>query len=135
MTEITPEKVIAEIRTLAQERPDFVYIDQRYEYETEEEREEGFHACGYAGYTAGSTLGEGCIVGQALSRLGVDEETLLYHDGASGNNVVARLSDDWASPANSDAYRWIKMVQRQQDDGSAWGDAVSYASFIYPEVK
>lgn len=105
--------LIAEVRRLAQDNPDFVYpTNKRHEgpscvYNPEE---------GIYGRPA-------CIFGQAFINLGspVDEDPKL---GAGSIECVCTKK---GIQFNSFQGAWISAVQRNQDSGIAWGAALDKA--------
>lgn len=70
-----------------------------------------------------------CIVGRALSELGVDIETLQRFDNWLGNGseaidtVVRDLPQIFECDSNSALY-YIRDAQSDQDSGVPWGQAV-----------
>lgn len=118
MTEydFTLEDIRREVLAIADERPDFVYTAQK-------EREGlGVGAsCSYTGARLHSTDGEACIYGQALTRLGVPQDTLM---GLS-TNIVSLLSSKFGLDVhNIDYDDALRLVQFAQDAGTPWGEAV-----------
>lgn len=114
--DFTPADVEREVRALAAERPDFVYTAQV-------SADPNDVMCGYAGEQSNSTNGEGCIVGQALQRLGVSKMELLALDG----EIATRVIEDITGMILADNTRWVRAVQAFQDMGMSWGGAVSFA--------
>ena len=110
MTPFTSADVVAQVRALAQERPDYVYQRPLGNPETE------------CSYLTGAD-GQGCIMGQALTRLGVSIEALSTIEG---ENVMAALPRLAVRTTPSDGW-WLRAVQEQQDHGSTWGQAVRRA--------
>lgn len=115
---ITSAQVVAEVRKLAEERPDFVYRSQPGSSPD----------CSYLGaympeegepYT-----GEGCIVGQALTRLGVDETALRTVEGQGARGALVDLGIQ-CSQVDLD---WLSEVQSYQDDHRSWRQSVLWAS-------
>lgn len=122
--DFTPEDVEREIRALAEERPDFVYTAQ-----VSDDPDDVM--CGYVGEQAHSTKGEGCIVGQALQRLGVTEGDLLAFDGSTATLVI----QEFTGQDDQESVRWARAVQAQQDQGVSWGDAISFAAATTEEER
>lgn len=110
--------VVAEVRKLAQERPDFVYTDQT----TIES------SCSYVYDSIGSGTGEGCIVGQALNRLGVDKTTLIQFDEAEDGSgwpagyVLEQLIPNKTTEGD---VKILNRIQMKQDFGSTWKESVN----------
>ena len=124
----TMQDVVSEVRKLAQERPDFNYIKQAA-------RGANDSGCSYTG--ASQTFpneGEGCIVGQALQRLGVPRERLLLHEGAAGGHVAARLAEV-EGDVRSPEYYWLDHAQSAQDMGFTWSGAVALADGDFIKVE
>ena len=68
--------------------------------------------------------GPGCIVGHVLTQLGVDPDTLQQHEGDSAFHL---LMEDEVYPTTLEAARILSDVQRRQDEGFSWGEAVTSA--------
>lgn len=112
----TLEDLRREVLSIADERPGFVYTAQK-------EREGlGVGAsCSYTGARVNSTEGEACIYGQALTRLGVSQDTLM---GLS-TNIVFLLSIKFGLDVhNIDYDDALIRVQQAQDGGVPWGKAI-----------
>ena len=134
---VTLEQLEAAVREIAAERPDFVYTKQpaRQGYDCEGSE------CSYV--SAGISVdhqGEGCIVGQALMRIGFDKELLAEIQGG----VAQDIRDFLAHPVFQERFeglsqienlhdprnhrlRWLSRVQGAQDTGSSWEEAVKEA--------
>ena len=118
MTEydFTLEDLRREVLSIADERPGFVYTAQ-----TEREDLNTGSSCSYTGATLGSTKGEACIFGQALTRLGVSKDTLM----GTSTNIVSLLSGKFGLDVhNIDYDDALRRVQVAQDGGVPWGKAV-----------
>lgn len=116
MTNITASQIIEQVTALVQERPDFIY--------TEQKTQEPSNGCGYAGASMGSTEGEACIVGQALSRLGLSQHELLALDDVGGAILVLEFLD---IPATKQEEEFLFNIQFSQDYGESWQDSYNYA--------
>lgn len=116
---VTAEQVIAEVRRLAAEQPDFVYGAQ----------EGAGGNCSYFGCAIGDTSGQACIVGQALAGLNVDMSGLLETEktaaGVTAGGALRRRMVDVAY-TESEAS-WLTEVQYLQDADVPWGEAVAKA--------
>lgn len=101
--------VVSEIRKVAAEQPDFIYNDG------------SLTECLYTQNADGSP--GGCIVGRALMRLDVEEEDLVKNDGRFASRVLPELG------ISGDYYvmNWIDKVQKVQDVGDTWAEAVQAA--------
>lgn len=124
----TAEELLAEVLKLAEERPNFNYKNQL-----------GAVWQGHVGcfYTAGPSNGdgEGCIVGQALMRLGVDQCDLSPHEGKRASDVYYGLTERprreatgaWVVDSGEvGTLRKINLIQIGQDRGLSWGEALHY---------
>ena len=110
------EDLRREVLALADERPDFVYPTQK-----EREGVGSGEFCSYTGARLKSPEGEACIYGQALTRLGVSQDTLM---GLS-TNIVSLLSGKFGLDTyNIDYDDALIRVQKAQDGGVSWGKAV-----------
>ena len=134
---ITVDDVVREVRKLATEQPDFNYKNQ-------EGVDNGGMSCSYlAGMTStqykdsalsksGLTynearqlgmLGNRCIVGQALSKLGVSDETLLDFEEMGADYVVGSNVEP-SDEHNYSKLMWLLVVQSLQDEGNNWAESV-----------
>lgn len=114
--DFTLEDVRREVLALADERPDFVYTAQK-----EREGKNIGSSCSYTGAVLGSTVGEACIFGQALTRLGVPQEVLMDCSHSIGSLLYDDLDlDDY----DIDYAAAFTDVQQAQDYGTPWGKAV-----------
>ena len=115
---ITPKDVLQEMVSIAQDNPDFVYIDQ------------GAHApatlsvnCSYLGRAVGDPTGSACIVGRALSNLGVSDETLKSYENIPAGGMIPSLVSA-SSLSDVKMINIIDGIQEDQDAGMSWGDAI-----------
>ena len=134
---ITVDDVVQEVRKLATEQPDFNYKNQ-------EGVDNGGMSCSYlAGMTStqykdsalsksGLTysearskgiLGKGCIVGQALTRLGVPDEALYEYEHMGADYVVGSNVEP-SDEHNYSKLVWLLVVQSLQDGGNNWAESV-----------
>jgi hypothetical protein len=112
----TLDDVVAKVREVAAERPTYVYNNE-----------------GMSGYTSSCFYrhGEnrdrpGCIVGQALDRLGYVVPEMM-----EGSHATFVLHEIFGGPSDSeDRVRWVRNVQRAQDDGKTWAEAVEKADTV-----
>lgn len=122
MYDFTVKDVVREVRRLAEEKPDFVYTEQ-------EGCDNNLGACYYAS-ADGQGNGAGCIVGQALGRLGVSQKALEDLDGVEGAAVFTVLPTIIpVAPDDGGMLNWLSDVQTGQDIGYQWGTAVKSADF------
>jgi hypothetical protein len=111
----TLDDVVAKVREVAAERPTYVYNNE-----------------GMSEYTSSCFYrhGEnrdrpGCIVGQALDRLGYVVPTVM-----EGSHATSVLHEIFGVPSDSEIeakVRWVRNVQRAQDAGRSWAQAVKRA--------
>lgn len=118
------EDVVRKVRELAEEAPDFVYtkgpthIDGIWN--------------GGCKYAPDEQNPKGCIIGAALSALGVDTAGGGF-DAFEGLGVTALLRRIHLEPSEHQG-RWLERVQGHQDSGNTWGAAVAFAdTFGRPE--
>jgi len=116
-------EVVAQVRRLAAENPDFVYEKVKSKSSEDSPR------CLYTHNGKGS-----CIVGQAIlavddslySKLSDYDEGLIF--GYSATLVVHDLYPEEFEQDQGEMYAsWLNWVQRKQDDGWTWAQAVRYA--------
>lgn len=127
--DLSVAQVVEAVRKLAEERPDFAYWDQpeRKAWLKANGIDNGFARCSYLGayaprnaFDGGSEAsyeGEGCIVGQALSSLGVSDADLRSIEGEGAGFL----------PMRGGRSAWLIDVQVKQDAGLSWSDAVKHA--------
>ena len=113
----TVADVIEQVRALAAERPEFVYRSTS--------TDDGDHPS--CSYVTGAD-GQGCIIGQALMRLGVEEERLAdLEDSIPGGMGADTLLFRLLGRGYAEGEMWISAVQASQDTGIPWGKAVKIA--------
>lgn len=123
MDTITVNRVIEEVRKIANERPDFVYADQPLSTPTLQS-----NSCSYISASYGIPEGEGCIVGQALQKLGISEDALQEHEGYIASGVLIRLDiHDQEESEHTPELEWLDTVQSEQDTKKSWGEAIRVA--------
>ena len=113
---ITAKQILKTVKELAKENPDTVYVSPNDE--------------GLCFYTKGACSNgtEGCIIGQALVKLGVPKETLAELDEKS-QDITGLLRNldmvDLATFDDNDYLDELTKIQNRQDSGCSWGEAVS----------
>lgn len=117
----TLEDVIARVRALADEKPDFVY-----------QKPEGASICKYvAGKFSDDSARPDCIMARALHALGVSLKFLQCFEGAAVETVLGGMGLRW-EPETEQQSEWLRAVQYGQDNGMAWGNAVKESDLAYP---
>jgi hypothetical protein len=107
---ITDEKIMATLREVVAERPEFIY--------QKPPASEGHIAV--CRYVHGDV--PGCLIGHVLHRLGVSLETLSVHEGQPAQYLAGTLD------IGGDAVRWaLGAAQEAQDGGSTWHEALACA--------
>ena len=132
--DFTPMELVEAVRALAQEYPEAVY-----------EKPGENSVCLYSAGKADG--GVGCIVGQALKRLGCSDEYVSKLDrlDSCGIDHVAKRHfwpdlagwiDEWEE-ATEDVpeINWLSVVQMEQDSGHSWGAALETADIDQPLHK
>lgn len=101
------EKIIAEVRRLVAEKPEYVY-------------QQPFGMCVYVSGGCGS-----CLIGQALFNLGLIDASLerTIHNGATAFGLIEHLGLD----IENTELVWLRNVQFAQDSHAPWGEAVNHA--------
>lgn len=102
------------LREVAAERPEFVY---RNVDDPSSNRCLYFHSDGEPG----------CIFGVALHRLGVAREEF-----GESMNISYYLAQWFGGTEFDEAYYPFNNVQRSQDNGYTWGEAVRALDLYYP---
>jgi hypothetical protein len=115
-TLISEAQLIGAIRRVAAENPEYVYEGDRCTYRPNKDND-----CG-------------CLIGEALTRLGVQDGVLASID----KMPVGVATTLWGAEEVQTALRpyltpealnslWVYHVQRWQDGGSTWGEAIVLA--------
>ncbi len=117
---ITVDDVVNEVRSIATERPEFIYLEQPLENE-----ETRSTTCSYLSAGLYTDEGEGCIVGQALSKLGITDDELRRVENAGAADALIAVGVKGARDLRG--FHWLNSVQSQQDIGMPWGDAIAWA--------
>ena len=116
----TAADVVAQVRALAAERPDYVYPGA-----------DNPRGCSYVDDDLGSGKGQGCLIGQALQRLGVPRDWLREHGdwspGDNGGVTASVLLSHLEVAEDYTASRFLNTVQMHQDGGEPWRLAVEAA--------
>ena len=115
----SPDSIITTVREIADELPDFVYTRGLLPNE----------GCRYEADGHGD-----CIIGRALERLGVPIEHIRWLDTASQDGDGIAVFQIWHQPfwnvpktEEGKSIFWLSEVQREQDNGAPWGEAVRRA--------
>lgn len=109
----------AKVKEIGEANPDVLYSDIETELSGET-----VESCQYQINGAPA-----CIVGRALSELGVDIETLKEFDNLLGKgsetiNTVVHNRRDLFKCDSLDALWYTRDAQSEQDSGATWGVAV-----------
>jgi hypothetical protein len=100
--------VLNEVKKLAEEKPDFLYAPPNIGVK--------------CFYNKGSVLGpecDGCIIGQALQRLGWDDKKEMGFFGSVDNLLLTYIDS-----ITEDLCYELKCIQIKQDNGVVWGKCV-----------
>jgi len=89
-----------------------------YAYNLPVESGDDHPACFYRPTTRHDGTVSRCIIGEALSRLGMTDEELARHEGTAAYSVLFTLG------FGEDVKEYAHRVQRLQDRGSSWSEAV-----------
>jgi hypothetical protein len=107
---ITDEKIMATLREVVAERPEFIY-------QKPPASEGRVPVCRYVHGDV-----PGCLIGHVLHRLGVSLETLSVQEGQPAQHLTETLG------IGGDAVRWaMGAAQSVQDSGSTWSEALAGA--------
>ena len=110
---ITAKDVVAKVRELAAESPDFVYPTASRGNDVD------------CFYLPDERFGQpACIFGQALLALGADREVLARADSNPIGTPVNALLGDLGVIKDDDSADWFWTVQSKQDTRTPWGEAV-----------
>jgi hypothetical protein len=77
----------------------------------------------------------GCIVGTALTMLGIDLNTDEARRGGSIYELMRLLEDAEEAVATPGALRYMAYVQSAQDAGDTWGGAIAKAEERLPLLR
>ena len=108
---LTVTEVDTAIRVLAAESPDFIYNTRDGQPSV---------GCFYHKEILGDEPNKGCIFGQAFQRCGVDMDTV---GGDSIDRLWNATHGDGEEIDKTCPKEW-EDVQRIQDSGSTWGEAI-----------
>jgi len=125
MYNFTVSDVVREVRSIAEAEPDFVYIAQRDLQDT--------RMCSYVSAGIGLDFGRGCVVGQALEKLGVDRADLKVVEGETAIGAFMFLTG-YKYDRNGKSYldfQWLQRVQSLQDMGWSWSKSVRDADAMH----
>ena len=103
------KKLIKEVRRIASENPDFVYL-------------KGDEGCTYSGNQ--------CIFGIALNKLHPDVDLSKYDE--CGGIVINMVLDDLFYEDSMVHLNWCVTVQAEQDLGNSWSECIRTADEAYP---
>lgn len=115
---LTLDQFKEQVLKLAEENPDFVYLDQGFE---------DVIGCSYLGASLEDhTEGVGCIMGQAMTALGVSDDDLYAWEGLPIGTILNKpgLFSDVKDCSFERKTLFFERVQSSQDMGVAWGLAV-----------
>ena len=107
---VTEQDIINEVRRLAADNPDYIYVNPNGSE---------FSQCVYIHDGKGS-----CIVGRALVNNGFDPEKVAQYEGATADEMLVVLG---IKEAIDFGQVWLDRVQALQDNGTPWADAVEEA--------
>lgn len=148
---ITLETIVQEVRKLARENPKFIYnqqfklpdtidaggcsylagmTEESYEYYQQQGNLPGDVT--YEEAQQQGLIGQRCIVGQALSNLGVSDSFLKSYEGVGADYLVGSLTQRVIDVPKPSAQLWLAYVQGLQDKGYPWAEAVKIADEVYP---
>lgn len=120
---MTTPPIIQAVRDIAAARPDFQY--------TEQEGYESLKGCSYISVRPGSTQGEGCIIGQALSKVGIELDAVKKQEfnttSSPAVDTLATEFPEWFEGCGDNEINWLTIVQERQDNGERWATAVESA--------
>ena len=110
------QNLVDEVKKLAKEQPDFIYIPP------ESKEAGGWRVCYY---DKGNNC-SGCIFGQAISRINSTFSFVKYNPDNNGNTNIRRLIEDNIDVTDEDRclINWCTTVQNRQDKGYSWSEAV-----------
>ncbi|MEU2002011.1 hypothetical protein ACH47B_13050 [Rhodococcus sp. NPDC019627] len=111
--------LVAAVRELAAENPDYVYKNQGGQ------QAGGGTSCFYV-HDVGGKLCGGCLIGQGAIRAGEPIADVAAWDNADVADAQSVLPDSLSDRVRA----WAFQVQVKQDIGWAWGAAVKYADEI-----
>lgn len=112
----TFEELEREVRRIAAERADFVYV-----------RSGGNRYCMYLHYEDGVPVGD-CLFGQALINLGVEPASLVPLETKDIGRVMISLG----IKCSIRQFDWAYNLQQCQDKGMTWGECVRRADEEFP---
>ena len=118
---ISTAAIVREVRALAAERPEHIYYAPQRDN------------CSYVCDASGCTPEHGCIVGQALVRLGVPQALLAEIEVREGQDAISNMPPIVSNygvgvelVVEQEVY-WLSRVQAHQDRAVPWGESVALA--------
>lgn len=114
---------VKEVIQVAQATPEYKYVGP--------EDERGDTECLYVHPATPDTPEcPGCIMGVVLHNLGIPLDVLRNYEYIR----IPRVLTDFVE-SNPHVVMWAADIQKQQDCGYSWGDAVNWAKIEYPELE
>lgn len=117
------QTLIAEVRRLAKEYPDTVYV-----------RPEGSKSCSYRHGTAAGSCG--CLFGQAARNVWPELYGVMERIEEGGRTAPVSLAVQRVLSTHADQLSlvlWCDRCQVRQDGGDTWAKAVAYADIRHAE--
>lgn len=118
MSVVTTKDLVEEVRRVAEAEPDYNYQDNTG-------MEPGM--CSYFGRTVGVEEGNPCIIGKALSNLGVDMSVVRGMEKKGEDPTIKALLEDGmidVEVVDIKDTTWLASVQNRQDLGMNWSESV-----------
>ncbi|MFB7027161.1 MULTISPECIES: hypothetical protein [unclassified Streptomyces] len=113
-TALTDEQILSTLVQVAAENPEKVY-------QAPESMLDRYNSCFYVHEAEDGTQEPGCIVGQVLHRLGVPLVALKEAETLGASSAVQLTTQG----VSRDVALFLRFVQRKQDRGSTWSEAVA----------
>lgn len=117
---VTAETVLDAVKELAEKNPDKVYKPVK--------NEDGFYNvnCKYTKDATGTGDGHCCIIGQALLNVGFPLKDLAKFDEGIVPDASETLKELGVVSVTEKTFNILNEIQMYQDDGTPWGEAVTY---------
>ncbi len=115
---ITEQMFVKEVRKIVAENPDYIYPVPK-------------SSSGTCSYLECNTA---CLFGKALSNLGITQEELTRCEGYEIARLIKDFLRDKFEVFSAEVINWANIIQRSQDKGTAWKDALKTGDEIVPKV-
>lgn len=118
MSVVTSKDLVEEVRRVADAEPEYIYLKNSGRFPRK---------CSYFGKTLGVEEGNPCIIGKALSNLGVDMTAVKKLERRGEDPAISVLLKEGhinVEVVDDADIAWLFAVQNKQDLGMNWAESV-----------